>query len=93
MGVRVSFLEAQDNSKPLTGFWIPNGAIVKEGEQQFVFTVADEKAKRVAINAAESNDSETRVDKGLSKSDSVIVTPSKDLKDGSKVSLKTSAKK
>ncbi len=93
MGVRVSFLEAQDNSKPLTGFWIPNGAIVKEGEQQFVFTVADEKAKRVAINAAESNDSETRVDKGLSKGDSVIVMPSKDLKDGSKVSLKTSAKK
>lgn len=93
MGVRVSFLEAVDNSKPLTGFWIPNSAIIKEGEQSFVYTVVDGKAKRIAIAAAESNDSESRIDKNLGKGDSIIVTPNKDLKDGSKVSLKTGAKK
>ncbi|HWS40472.1 MAG TPA: efflux RND transporter periplasmic adaptor subunit, partial [Arenimonas sp.] len=30
MGVRVSFLEAKDASKPLIGFWLPNNVIVKE---------------------------------------------------------------
>lgn len=92
MGVRVSFLEAKDDSRPLTGFWIPNGAIVKDGEQPFVFTVVDGKAKRTAITAADSNDSETRVDKGLGKGDSVIASPGKELQDGSAVSLKTEAK-
>jgi RND family efflux transporter MFP subunit len=93
MGVRVSFLEAQDNSKPLTGYWIPNSAIVKDGEQQFVYTVVDGKAERAAITAADSNDSETRVDKGLGKGDSVIVSPGKDLKDGAKVANKAEAAK
>ena len=93
MGVRVSFLEAKDASKPLSGFWIPNGAIIKDGEQQFVFTVVDGKAKRTAISAADSNDSETRVDKGLGKGDSVIASPGKDLKDGAKVANKADAAK
>ena len=69
------------------------GAIIKDGEQQFVFTVVDGKAKRTAITAADSNDSETRVDKGLGKGDSVIVSPGKDLKDGAKVANKADAAK
>lgn len=93
MGVRVSFLEAKDDSRPLTGFWIPNGAIVKDGEKQFVYTMVDGKAKRTAITAADSNDSETRVDKGLGKGDSVIASPGKDLKDGAKVANKADAAK
>lgn len=93
MGVRVSFLEAKDASKPLTGYWIPNSAIVKDGGQQSVFTVVDGKAKRAAIGVADSNDSETRVDKGLGKGDSVIVSPGKSLKDGTKVANKAEAAK
>ncbi|MBP7369868.1 MAG: efflux RND transporter periplasmic adaptor subunit [Arenimonas sp.] len=93
MGVRVSFLEAKDTSKPLVGFWIPNSAIVKEGEQAFVFTVQDGKAKRVAITTIESNDSDTLVNKGISKGDSIIASPGKDLADGSKVALKSADKK
>ena len=41
----------------------------------------------------DSNDSETRVDKGLGKGDSVIVSPGKDLKDGAKVTNKAEAAK
>jgi RND family efflux transporter MFP subunit len=92
MGVRVSFLEAQDTSKPLVGFWVPSNVIVKDGEQQFVFTVVDGKAKRIQISTIDSNDNDTLISKGVSKGDSIIVTPSKDLKDGSEVALKTSAK-
>jgi RND family efflux transporter MFP subunit len=93
MGVRVSFLESRNTGKAPEGFWIPNGAIVKDGEQQFVFTVVDGKAKRVPITAADSNDSETRVNKGLGKGDSVIASPGKDLKDGVKVANKADAAK
>lgn len=93
MGVRVSFLEAKDTSKPLLGFWVPNSAIIKDGEQQFVFTVQDGKAKRVAITVANSNDSETLIDKGLSKGDSIIASPGKELADGSSVALKSAVKK
>lgn len=93
MGVRVSFLEAKDTSKPLQGFWIPNSAIIKDGEQQFVFRVQDGKAKRVAITVANSNDSETLIDKGISKGDSIIASPGKELVDGSSVALKPAAKK
>ena len=93
MGVRVSFLEAKDASKPLSGYWIPNGALIKDGEQQFVFTVVDGKAKRVAITVADSNDSETRVSKGLGKGDSVIASPGKDLKEGARVANKADAAK
>jgi RND family efflux transporter MFP subunit len=93
MGVRVSFLEAKDTSKPLLGFWIPNSAIIKDGEQQFVFTVQDGKAKRVAITVANSNDSETLIDKGISKGDSIIASPGKELADGSSVALKSAVKK
>jgi RND family efflux transporter MFP subunit len=93
MGVRVSFLETREAGKAPEGFWIPNGAIVKDGEQQFVFTVVDGKAKRVPITAADSNDSETRVSKGLGKGDSVIASPGKDLKDGVKVANKADAAK
>lgn len=92
MGVRVSFLEAKDTSKPLQGFWIPNGAIVKDGEQQFVYTVQDGKAKRVAITTGNSNDSETLIVKGVSKADSIVASPGKELADGSKVVLKSAAK-
>jgi RND family efflux transporter MFP subunit len=92
MGVRVSFLEAKDTSKPLVGFWLPNSAIVKEGNQQFIFTVVEGKATRVAVKSIDSNDSESLIDKGLSKGDSVIVSPAKDLQDGSAVALKSSAK-
>ena len=92
MGVRVSFLEAKNDSKPLVGFWVPNSAIIKEGEQQFVFLVIDGKAKRTEVTSVDSNDSESRINKGVSKGDSIIVTPNKDMKDDSDVVLKSSAK-
>ena len=92
MGVRVSFLEAQDDSKPLVGFWVPNSAIIKEGEQQFVYLVVEGKAKRTLITTLDSNDSESRVNKGVGKGDSIIVSPDKKMKDDSEVVSKSSAK-
>jgi RND family efflux transporter MFP subunit len=92
MGVRVSFLEANDSNKPLSGYWIPNSAVLKEGDQAFIFSIVQQRAKRVLVNIVESNDSESRIDTGISKTDAIIVTPGKDLHDGSKVTLKKSAK-
>ena len=93
MGVRVSFLEKAEAGKPLTGFWIPNAAVLKDGNSAFVFTVADGKAKRVPVTVAEANDSDSRVVKGLGKGDSVIVSPPEGLADGAAVAGKEGAAK
>jgi RND family efflux transporter MFP subunit len=93
MGVRVSFLEKRDDNKPLTGYWIPNTAVIPEGTASYVLSVVDGKAKRIAITVAERNDSESRVEKGIGKGDSLIINPDKTLKDGSAVKLKGSAAK
>ncbi len=93
MGVRVSFLEKQEQGKPLTGFWIPNSSVITEGDGKFVFLVVDGKAKRTAVTVAESTDSESRIEKGITKGDSLVAAPGKELKDGSKVANKADAAK
>jgi RND family efflux transporter MFP subunit len=93
MGVRVSFLEAKTDDKPLTGYWVPNGAVLKDGNASYVFTIVDGKAVRTAVTVAESNDSESRISKGVAKGDSLIAAPDKDLKDGAKVARKADAAK
>ncbi|MFM6987125.1 MAG: efflux RND transporter periplasmic adaptor subunit [Arenimonas sp.] len=93
MGVRVSFLEKAEAGKPLTGFWIPNTAVLKDGNNAFVFTVADGKARRVPVTVADANDSDSRVVKGLGKGDSVIVSPPEGLADGAAVAGKAGAAK
>jgi RND family efflux transporter MFP subunit len=93
MGVRVSFLEKQEQGKPLTGFWIPNSSVITEGDGKFVFLVVDGKAKRTAVTVAESTDSESRIEKGITKGDSLVAAPDKELKDGAKIANKADAAK
>lgn len=93
MGVRVSFLDKQDANQPLSGFWIPNSALISEGESKFVFLVVDGKTVRTAVSVAESNDSESRIEKGLGKGDSLVAAPGKELQDGARVINKADAAK
>ena len=93
MGVRVSFLEKTEAGKTLTGFWIPNAAVRKDGDKAFVFTVVDGKAKRVPVTVAEANDNDSRVVKGLGKGDSVIVAAPEGLAEGDAVAGKADAAK
>lgn len=93
MGVRVSFLDKNDAGKPLTGFWIPNSSVITDGDGKFVFLVVDGKAKRTAVTVAESNDSESRIDKGIGKGDSLVAAPGKELQDGARVASKADAAK
>ena len=53
--------------------------------------IVDGKAVRTAVTVAESNDSESRISKGVAKGDSLVAAPDKDLKDGAKVEVKGSA--
>ena len=93
MGVRVSFLEKNESGKPLTGFWIPNSALTGEGNAKAVFRVVDGKAVRTAVTVAESNDSESRIEKGIDKGDTLVADPGKELQDGAKVVIKADAAK
>ena len=88
MGVRVSFLERQVQGRPLTGYWIPNSALTGAGDARAVFLAKDGRAVRTAVSVAESNDSESRIGKGIGKGDSVIVAPPATLEDGARIALK-----
>jgi hypothetical protein len=46
---------------------------------------------RTAVTVADSNDSESRISKGVAKGDSLVAAPDKDLKDGAKVVRKADA--
>ncbi len=93
MGVRVSFLDKNESGSPLTGFWIPNTALIGEGDGKAVFRIVDGKAVRTPVTVAESNDSESRIEKGVGKGDSLVAAPGKELQDGANVVNKADAAK
>ena len=92
MGVRVSFLEerAQHSgaspAAPAPGVWVPNAALRKEGDRDFVFVVSNHRAQRRAVTLGSASGDSRRVLAGLSPGETVIVDAPADLKDAVKVS-------
>ena len=91
MGVRVSFLETRkaDAPKP-TGVWVPTRAVVTAEGKSHVFVVADGTAKRVEVKAGETRDVDQRVESGLKGGENVILSPPAKLRDGARVTVKSS---
>lgn len=63
---------------------IPKSAVVKEGENYFVFLVTDKKAKKTSVKVLEEEDLYL-VQEGLKVKDKIILTPDAALKDGQTV--------
>jgi RND family efflux transporter MFP subunit len=93
MGVRVSFLAAEDahvdadapDASTLGGFWVPTRAIVGDGAQATVFTIDDGRARRIGVRAFDTRDAERRVQGNLREEQPVILSPPRELTDGRRV--------
>ena len=92
MGVRVSFLEQEDQktaaaapAAPRTQ--VPAAALRKDGEQDIVFVMHDEKAERRAVKLGGNIGDDRQVLAGLSAGERVIIEAPATLKDGDEVQL------
>jgi RND family efflux transporter MFP subunit len=86
MGVRVSFFEAaKPNAAPVSGAWIPTRALIKKGDKESVFVVNDGRVKLTEVSVGEKRDADAMITKGLSGGETLVLSPSEKLRDGSKV--------
>jgi len=86
MGVKVSFQQNATNSATqLGGITVPKTAVRKDGQQDIVFVVADNKLERRAIKAGGTRDDEVTVLSNLKSGEKVVVEGPENLKDGDRV--------
>jgi RND family efflux transporter MFP subunit len=85
MGVRVSFLEDRKpeaaNQPPGRGVLVPTKALRKEGDQNVVFVLSDQKAQRRTVTLGGTAGDSREVTAGVSAGESVIVDAPAGLKD------------
>ena len=89
MGVRVSFLEpSKPGAGKPTGVWVPTRAVVSKDGKSAVFVVQGDKVARIEVTAGEVRDVDQMIDAGLKGGETVVLSPSEKLKDGSRVTVK-----
>jgi membrane fusion protein (multidrug efflux system) len=66
---------------------IPEQAIVPQGDEQYVFRIADGRASRVKIEVGQRRDGKVEVLKGLSANDTVVTAGQLKIRDGVPVTL------
>ncbi|HET8772324.1 MAG TPA: efflux RND transporter periplasmic adaptor subunit [Thermoanaerobaculia bacterium] len=88
MGVKVTFITDEPAATAATEMVeIPKGAVRRDGEQDIVFVVKDERLERRAIKVSGTEGELARVISGLSAGETVAVT-GENLADGDKVNVK-----
>ena len=89
MGVRVSFLETikPGAAKP-TGVWVPTRAVRASEGKSSVLVVDGDKVSLVAVTAGEVRAVDQMISAGLKGGETVVLSPPKGLKDGSRVTIK-----
>jgi RND family efflux transporter MFP subunit len=94
MGVRVSFLEdvksAAAEPRPARGVLVPSGALRRDGDQDVVYVVENDKAQRRAVTLGGKIGDSRQVLAGVSAGEAVIVDAPATLKDGTAVREATS---
>ncbi len=93
MGVKVSFLAeaehaaaAAPSAQPTT--LVPKASVQSESGGTFVFVVRGDAVARQAVKTGGADGDRVEVLAGLHAGDRVVVTPPKELKDGTKVIVK-----
>ncbi|GAB3104603.1 efflux RND transporter periplasmic adaptor subunit [Lysobacter terrae] len=92
MGVRVSFLEPEDKKASAVAqaaprMQVPAAALRKDGDQDIVFVMRDDKAERRAVKLGGTIGDSRQVLAGVSAGERVITEAPATLKDGDKVRL------
>jgi membrane fusion protein (multidrug efflux system) len=74
MGVKVTFLDdreqAVESSRPAVR--LPSSAVVKDGENSYVWRVRDEELERVAVRTAGERDGRVNIVAGINAGDVVV---------------------
>jgi HlyD family secretion protein len=70
---------------------VPLAAVVDEGSKHYVFIVKKNQVSKIEIGKGLASDTDVVVTKGLSAGDVIATTNVKDLKDGGKVKIQSSA--
>jgi RND family efflux transporter MFP subunit len=90
MGVKVAFITDEPGS--IQSFVeIPKAAVKRDGEQDIVYVVKEEKAERRAVKVAGAEGDKARLASGVSAGEQVIVSPPEEVTDG--VSVKVANEK
>jgi hypothetical protein len=91
MGVRVSFLEDRKpeagNQPPARGVLVPARALRKEGDENVVFVLNEQKAQRRTVRLGGTVGDSREVTAGVSAGETVIVDAPAGLKDGAAVTV------
>ncbi|MBZ5492261.1 MAG: efflux RND transporter periplasmic adaptor subunit [Acidobacteriia bacterium] len=87
MSVKANFLEKRAVLKDRPRIFIPKKAILREGNDAFVWIVRDGTAKRVSILRGSETEREVEVQKGLKNGDVVVTSPGANLGEGQKVQV------
>lgn len=74
-------------SIPVSGLVIPENTIVMDGEQEFVWLYEEGKVKKTLIKRQKQG-LQQQVIEGLKEGDKIIISPAKDLNDGSSITIK-----
>jgi len=90
MGVKVAFItDAADASRVTaqTMVEIPKKALRRDGDDDIVFIVKNDKAERRAIRVASSEGDNARIASGIQENESVVIEGPQDLQDGDEVKI------
>jgi len=88
MGVKVSFITSEPAAASSQTIEVPKTAIRRDGEQDIVFVVRDDKAERRAVKVLAAEGETARLASGVAEGESVVVEGAADLKDGEKVKIR-----
>jgi RND family efflux transporter MFP subunit len=83
MGVRVSFLRS--GAASTTGVWVPNDAIVAQGDARVAFVLDGDRVSRKTVTVGEVAQAESQVTSGLAAGETVVLSPPASLEDGARV--------
>ena len=88
MGIKVSFFENGASAAPKGVLVVPENAVIHEGDASFVWVVRDGKVEKRAVKVGSAKDDQVPVTSGLEGGETIVVDPSKRLRDGRAVELK-----
>ena len=88
MGVKVSFITSEPAAASSQTIEVPKTAIRRDGEQDIVFVVRDDKAERRAVKVLAAEGETARLASGVAEGESVVIEGPSDLKDGDRVKIR-----
>ncbi|HEX6177310.1 MAG TPA: efflux RND transporter periplasmic adaptor subunit [Thermoanaerobaculia bacterium] len=87
MGVKVSFIDRSPAAPGGAAVELPKAALRRDGEQDIVFVVDDERLERRAVRVGSTEGDRVRLLSGVTSGEKVVVEGPAELKDGDRVEI------